>query len=166
MSIGLKSFRKKAFGGFDERDVIEYLGQVSAERAEQVKKIEALEAENRDLRDEIALLEQRLDEAKADSDELRRREKEYRVTVLDDAEHCLKELEEMYAAASGELEERNRAAEEECAALSARFAGLSQGLKDCGSGLRGLYAKIAESRMKLDGYLCGDAPEEEIDGDL
>ena len=166
MSIGLKSFRKKAFGGFDENDVIEYLGQVSAERAEQEKRIGTLETENRDLREEIDSRKKALADSGETIETLRRREQEYRVTVLDDAERCLKELEEMYASASGELEERNRAAEEECSALTARFAGLSQGLKDCGSELRGLYAKIAESRIRLDGFLDGDTPEDETDGDL
>jgi chromosome segregation ATPase len=149
------------------RDVIAYLTQVSAERAEKEKRIAELESENRSLQDKIDLLSRSREEARAEADSLRQREKEYRVTVLDEAEKSLKSLEELYAEVSVELETKNAEASEECGRLTERFAALTERVRSCGGELRCLYAKIAESRMKLDGYLTeGEKSEEETDGDI
>ena len=159
MSIGPKTFRKKAFGGFDEKDVIAYLAEASSERAEKEKSIEALEAETRELRAEIDRLNLRLEEANGTVDALRAREKEYRVTVLDDAERSLKELEEQYAAAGAEMAAESEKAAAECEALAARLRSLTGGVESCGGALHGLYAGIASSRMRLDSYLAGEETE-------
>ena len=81
------SFRGKLFGGFDRKDVSDYITALAAERNELKKKCECLEAETESLREKLAASEELL--------ELERiRASEYIISARADA---LRELESLCA---------------------------------------------------------------------
>jgi chromosome segregation ATPase len=167
----IKHFRREVLGGFDRRDVIEYIKQLARERdryrgaAERMEsQLQALDGEAEKLRGEIRLLGDRAARLRVDARVAEIRAREIETDAYDSALRDLEGIEERYASALSDIDAIGERIREDLAKVDECAALMSGDFNELGEHFDRLRRAVTAERARLDSVArmprpSGDEPE-------
>lgn len=97
------NFRSSLFGGFNRRDVADYIEKLSAERNKYKAKSESLEDKIEKMQDDIDLLTKQLAETVTQLDEARQEPLDLQLTAFEDAVAAVTDFRDIFSGAAAEI---------------------------------------------------------------